>query len=75
MVLAFEEHLANLTIHHFKAIHQDREIRMLKQQLKNGECLLHVDFSENLSTKISTEVQAAHFGDRHQIVIHQGLAY
>jgi hypothetical protein len=34
-----------------------------------------MDFSENFSAKSFFEVQSAHFGNRHQVSIHQGMLY
>jgi hypothetical protein len=75
LVMMFEKDLSNLAIHVFRAIHQYRQIRLLKMTLSDNDCLLHIDYSENYPSKLYAEVQAAHFGNRHQIVIHQGLVY
>jgi hypothetical protein len=71
----FEKELTILAAHLYRAHHQFQQIRELKNTLTDTDCLLHVDFSENYSTKWASEVQSAHFGDRPQIVLHQGIAY
>ena len=35
----------------------------LKENLKENECLIHVDFSENYECKMSREIQTMHFGE------------
>lgn len=47
----------------------------MKESLTSNEAIIHVDFSEKFECKWSTEVQAAHFGTRNQIVLHQGVMY
>jgi hypothetical protein len=40
------------------------------------EAALHIDFSENWSSKRAKEVQSSHFGSSHsQVTIHQGIIY
>ena len=62
-------------MHEFKIRHQFSEIRGVKENLKQDELLIHIDFSENYSCKRGEEVQAAHFGNRSQVTIHQGVCY
>lgn len=61
--------------HAFRINHQYRQIRLVKDTLKDDELLIHVDFSENYVCQWGSEVQAAHFGNRRQVVIHQGVLY
>ncbi|KAK0145756.1 hypothetical protein N1851_015330 [Merluccius polli] len=50
--------------------------RQLRENLRNNECLLHVDFSENYSCKYSQEIQSVHFGGSHQqATLHTGVLY
>ena len=43
----------------------------LKENLKENECLIHVDFSENNDCKMSKEIQNMHFGaSKKQITLH-----
>jgi hypothetical protein len=62
--------------HHFRVCHQLRQVQQVRQTLKNGDLLLHVDYFENYLCKWGREIQAAHFGNAHQqVVIHQGVMY
>jgi hypothetical protein len=67
--------LRGYSLHFMRMMHQFRAIKELKLSLEPGHLLLHVDFSENYSAKYHRETQSAHFGDRAQVVIHQGVAY
>ena len=41
-----------------------------------GECLIHIDFSENFTCRYGTEIQVVHFGSSHeQAVLHTGVLY
>jgi hypothetical protein len=69
------KHLRIYGAHFMRLRHQFRAIRQLKRTLEAGHLVLHIDFSENFGAKYGTEIQAAHFGGRPEIVIHQGVAY
>ena len=58
----FNRKLDSLAKHHFNWLHQAKECRALKESLTEDEVVLHVDFSENFSCKLHSEVQAFHFG-------------
>lgn len=48
----------------------------VKENLKNNEMVLHIDFSENYECKLNTEIQAFHFGcNRQQVTIRTRVAY
>lgn len=48
-----------------------KECRALKESLREDEIALHVDFSENFSCKLNSELQAFHFGEsRKQATVH-----
>jgi len=65
----FGEHLFNLR-------HQFREYRDLKESLTNEEVVVHVDYSENWTTKYSKETQSVHFGaSQQQVTLHTGVVY
>jgi hypothetical protein len=67
--------LRNFASHHMRMMHQYRAIKEVKKEMDPEHLVLHVDFSENYSAKYHREVQSAHFGDRQQVTIHQGVAY
>lgn len=48
----------------------------MKQDLKDKEILIHVDFSENYCLKYNQEIQSFHFGgSREQVSLHTGVLY
>lgn len=62
--------------HTLNITHQYVAITELKNNLKENELLLHIDFSENFSCKYASEAQAVHFGaSRDQITLHTGMMY
>lgn len=71
----FNSQVVNYLSHVYRIVHQYREIRKVKDSLDDSTVIFHVDFSENYSCKWGQEVQSAHFGNRSQIVIHQGVYY
>ena len=77
LVRLFEEKLGEYALHLFRVVNQFRQIRHVKSNISDQEMILHIDFSENYTSKEQAEVQAAHFGNHHQITIHvhQGVCY
>ncbi len=66
---AYMAHLARIR-------HQYIAVRELKKNLDDQDYLLHIDFSENYTTKYLREIQAVHFGgNRMQITLHTGVIY
>ena len=62
--------------HFFNIRHQYQALRTLKEKMSHEEALMHIDFSENYSTKYESEIQSMHFGpSRRQISLHTGVAY
>jgi hypothetical protein len=70
-----EKTLAGFAGHYLRYRHQYLAIKTVREKLEEGHVLLHVDFSENLPERLGVEPQAKHFGNRRQIVIHQGMLY
>lgn len=65
----FLKHNLNITV-------QYQVIKQLKQNLKDHEILVHVDFSENYCLKYNEEIQSFHFGgSREQVSLHTGVLY
>jgi hypothetical protein len=73
--------LLNESFHKFMChsgniVHQFNTIKKLKSGLGPNEAFIHVDFSENFSTKYGEEIQSFHFGgSRKQITLHTGVLY
>lgn len=65
----FMQHVSNI-------IHQHKELKRKKDELKINEAVVHMDFSENYECKYSEEIQAFHFGgSREQVSIHTVMVY
>lgn len=63
--------LDSLAKHHYNWLQKAKECRALKESLREDEIALHVDFSENFSCKLNSELQAFHFGEsRKQATVH-----
>lgn len=74
--MLFHKKLESLAIHQFNWIHQTEQFRGLKQNLTEAEAVLHIDFLENYACKMSTEIQAYHFGgSRKQATINTAVLY
>ena len=44
--------------------------------MKEGECIVHIDFSENYVCKMASEIQSMHFGaSKHQLYLYTGVYY
>ncbi|KAL0151585.1 hypothetical protein M9458_053102 [Cirrhinus mrigala] len=68
--------LDSLAKYHFNWLHQAKTLRELKETLREDEVCIHVDFSENYGYKLSSEIQAFHFGGSHkQATIHTCVVY
>lgn len=62
--------------HAFNIHHQFAFSRKLQQNIKETECIIHVDFAENYIAKMESEIQSAHFGaSKVQITLHTGIYY
>lgn len=67
----FNQKLDSLAKHHYNWLQKAKECRALKESLREDEIALHVDFSENFSCKLNSELQAFHFGEsRKQATVH-----
>ena len=46
----------------------------IRKNIKENEVVIHVDFAENYTSQLSTEVQSMHFGgSKNQITLHTGV--
>ena len=68
------EDVMELKYHHFVAKKQAEFYRYLKDNLKEGECLITCDFAQNYTSTIQDEVQSAFF-DKHQITVFTVVTY
>lgn len=63
-ISVFMKHVSNIT-------HQFKMIRLIKEELKEGDIFIHMDVSQNWICKYASEVQSAHFGSsKHQVPLH-----
>ena len=64
------------TSHLFNIRHQYRTLRNIKDDLRDTEAIIHIDFSENYNGKLAEEIQTMHFGGNrrhmslHTVVVH-----
>lgn len=76
VVELFNNKLSFMLTHELRIFNQAKSLKDLKKSVKNEECIIEVDFSENFSCKYGTEVQAVHYGaNRQQITLHTGMFY
>lgn len=76
LVDLLNESLHKFMCHSGNIVHQFNAINKLKSGLGPNEAFIHVDFSENFSTKYAEEIQSFHFGgSRKQITLHTGVLY
>lgn len=62
--------------HQRNIVHKYKTMNNLKSNLQDDEVLIHVDFSENYSTKYAKEIQNFHFdGSRAQLSLHTLVVY
>jgi len=75
-VVQFQKKMIQFKQHLFNIRWQYKAYRQLREDLKDHECLIHVDFSENYLCKYANEVQSVHFGGSHQqATLHTGVLY
>jgi len=68
--------MKNFTKHVHNIRQQFQSMKYIKTNLKEQECIIHIDFSENYSCKYADEVQSIHFGaSRKQATMHTGVVY
>lgn len=64
----------NLSIHHYIAKHQSGHLKTIKENLKNGELVILMDFAENYSFIVQDAVQGFHW-DNSQATLHPFVVY
>lgn len=76
LIQAFLDALPKMLQHKFAISHQYQAVAQMKNNLKENEAILHVDFSENYLCKYATETQSVHFGaSRQQLSLHTCILY
>jgi hypothetical protein len=76
LVNKFEDQLIRYKKHLFTIRNQYSYYRQKKQSIKERECIVHIDFSENYICKMSSEIQSMNFGaSKHQLSLHTGVYY
>lgn len=72
----FQSQLNRVKRHLFNIKSQFAHYRELRRRMSNRECLIHIDFSENYSCKLASEIQAMHFAaNQKQVTLHTGVLY
>lgn len=72
----FETELKVIKKHVYNIKHQYFQYLTCIKELKDNEVAIHIDFSENYTCKLATEVQSMHFaGSKPQITLHTGVLY
>lgn len=73
---AFQKDMKDFKVHIFNIKQQYAAYKSLRENLSSSEALIHIDFSENFSCKLSEEIQSFHFGgSRQQATLHTGVIY
>lgn len=76
LVNKFEDQLIRYKKYLFTIKNQYNYYRQKKQSIKERECIVHIDFSENYICKMSSEIHSTHFGaSKHQLSLHTGVYY
>ncbi|KAL0829510.1 hypothetical protein ABMA28_003030 [Loxostege sticticalis] len=76
VIQKLESNLGIFLKHNLNIMVQYDVIKQLKQNLKDKEIIIHVDFSENFCLKYHEEIQSFHFGgSREQVSLHTGVLY
>ncbi|CAG2232244.1 unnamed protein product [Mytilus edulis] len=76
LIDTFSSEMQRFKVHTFNITNQFNHYRKMKENLKENEVLIHIDFAENFLCKLSTEIQSMHFGaSKQQITLHTGVYY
>lgn len=72
----FEDQIVRYKKHQFIYRWQYGYLRKRKEDLKENECVIQIDWSENYECKLPEEVQGMHFGaSKKQLSLHTGVFY
>lgn len=76
LIEGFIDQMFRYKQHSFNIWSQLSHYRKQKENLKQNEGFIHIDFAENYQTKLGKEIQSMHFGASHaQITLHTGISY
>lgn len=76
LIINFKKEIPVFIKHVSNIAHQFKIIKDIKEELKEGDILIHMDFSQNYTCKYGSEVQAAHFGSsKPQVSLHTVVVY
>lgn len=76
LIEGFIDQMVRYKQHSFNIWNQLTHYREQKENLKQNEGFIHIDFAENYQTKLGKEIQSMHFGASHaQITLHTGISY
>lgn len=72
----FKEQIIEFKQHIYAMKHQWDALNSVLENLKEGELVFQIDFSQNYVSKCSTEIQSMHFGaSKSQISLHTGVMH
>lgn len=72
----FKEQMVIFKKHVFAMKHQGNQLNKIIQDLKEGELLLQIDFSQNYVAKCTKEIHSMHFGtSKPKISLHTGVMH
>lgn len=76
LINIFEDNLKPFLTHCSNIRNQSQAFKHYKQNMTEKDCVVHIDFSENYSTKYGSEIQSVHFGgSRQQFTLHTSVIY
>lgn len=76
LVEDFQKEMKLFKKHVFNIKTQNNAYKEIKSKLTENEIVVHGDFSENFSCKLTEEIQSFHFGaSRKQVSLHTGILY
>ena len=76
MISSYGEQFSKYTKHIYNCRAQFRYFRKRRESLILNECLIHIDYSEKYTCKLSSEIQSYHFGaSKKQLSLQTGIFY
>lgn len=76
LIKIFENNLKPFLTHCSNIRNQSQAFKHYKQNMTEKDCVVHIDFSENYSSKYGSEIQSMHFGgSRQQFTLHTAVIY
>ncbi|KAF9423866.1 hypothetical protein HW555_000924, partial [Spodoptera exigua] len=76
LIKIFENNLKPFLTHCSNIRNQSQAFKHYKQNMTEKDCVVHIDFSDNYSSKYGSEIQSMHFGgSRQQFTLHTAVIY